>query len=248
MLDHNTKNAIAMLVMADDRRHTQRMDMSDEYLKMAIVCARQLRDVGYSEDIILITNKQEYLDILSAEGIRSCLRSMIDYQALYQYQGHASGLSIFDMQKIHYWSLCGYHKILAIDVDMLPTNHMFNHWHMHGVGAIYNRSFGINSSIMLLQPDQQEYISMLKTIQSTNFNHVSGWNECGAIHTGCIVLNWDFQAANAAQGFIPFYFKDKMYNIYGYTKHCFVHYTGREKYLNTTYINELAGHGFKIQC
>ena len=58
---------------------------------------------------------------------------MFDYPALYQYKCNAWGLSKFDMQKIYYWSLSQYERIMCLDNDILSRNDKFTQWDLEEV-------------------------------------------------------------------------------------------------------------------
>lgn len=240
-----SKNAIAMIVMHNDFNFAKWMRNSYTYLNMSIVCCRNLRKFGYDNDIVVITNKKEYKDVLYKEGIKFELRDLFDYQALHQYECKAWSLSLFDMQKIHYWSLINYDKILALDVDILATSDKFVSWDIEGVGALGNYDLGVNSGMMLLSPCRNRYKDMLTTAKMATFDPINGWNNCGPIKTECCdIKDWGFQASNAMQGFVPYYFKEELFNLYKYVKNSFIHFDGKKKYTDSRYLDECKIHGF----
>lgn len=233
------KNAFAFMIMQGDGCADHPMTDISYYIEMVLVAARKMREVGYTEDIVVITNNKRLENLCAAESITYEYRDIFDYKALHEYKCNAWHLSLFDMQKIHYWSLTDYDRILALDADILPTNDKFVDWDIDGIGVICGNHNGINSSMMLLKPCRRIYQQMMQMARSSNFNNKHGWNNIGPMIGPCgTIISWDFQASNAAQGFIPYYFRDKLVfmgdRVYGR----FVHYGGNSKHQDKYYMAE----------
>lgn len=232
------KNAFAFIVMRDNATDKQ-ISTYNHYFMMVLVAVRKMREVGYTEDMVLISNCEQYKQICEAEWIIFEYRPMFDYKALQQYRCQAWHLSLFDMQKLYYWSISQYDNILALDADILPTNDRFCDWHIDGLGVICGHHSGINSSMMLLRPNEITFKDMASVLATANFDSISGWNNIGPIKTPCGTTNdWEFQAANAAQGFIPYYFRDQLVFMGDRIFGKFVHYGGASKYLDKYYLAE----------
>lgn len=223
------------------------------YLKMTIVFIRNLREIGHTEDIIIITNHEPFIEIIEKEGAKVTIRPIFDYPALHQYKCNAWGLSIFDMQKIQFWTLTEYDKVLGIDNDMLAVS-KFTDWHLPEPIIVRGRNkrpnnqhtWTANSSIMLIEPSLTTFNEMFKIIKTASFSPTTGWNECGTINCGSIgtIEHWDYQSANAMQGFLPYYFKDRIQHYYW--NKIFTHYAGDLKYTDETYVAECRKHGFEL--
>ena len=198
----------------------------ENYLTMTKIAIQSIRRFMQC-DIIFITNSDLDLEL---ENVIIERRELFDYPALYQHKCKAWGLSRFDMQKIYYWGL-PYSRILAIDNDTIMLK-KFTEWRHTGLLASKGKYGHINTSAMLLQPSQKIFHDMYKTLQTATFSSDTGWNNCGDIGIG----KWDFQAANAAQGFLSYYFMTKNEFTYFSFKQWIRHYAGRLKFTDREYI------------
>jgi len=220
------------------------------YLYMAITLARSLREVGYEEDIVAITNHEPYKETLLEEGIKVEFREVFNYPALHHFKCQAWPLSRFDMAKVHYWSLWQYNRVVCLDCDILAgtddnPDAKFTDWDrqdtMINWGGVQST---INSSMMCITPSHETYTSIRQLLRTATFSPESGWNGCGPLkQKGWATDSWRFQAANAAQGFIPFYF-DGSLTTYPWRLY-FRHFAGRKKY-EDYYVSELKKHGFTM--
>ena len=253
MLKHTSKNAIASCVFSYGGNYC------DNHMKMAIVLIRNLREAGYEEDIIIITNDDRYADEISNENVTIERREIIDYKALYQWKCKAWGLSIFDAQKLYYWGIDGYDKLLCLDNDILAGSDddhssKFLDWHLPtpqvscAVCASESTGIGqyvVNSGIMLIKPSQAMFNDMYNIMVNADFDSIRGWNNYGKMTSGIgEITHWDFQASNAIQGFIPYYFKDKL-NPFDWRKY-FRHYAGVSKYYDEVYVETCKRYGCKL--
>jgi hypothetical protein len=221
----------------------------ENYLYMTIVFIRSLREIGYKEDIVVITNIKDYDGELIQEGVFVEHREFFDYPALYDYACGARHLSRYDILKVHYWSLPQYNKLLCLDSDILAggwkekdRTRKFEDWHLPEVqipsGGVNSPT---NSGLMLIQPSAKTHSEMRQILETATFSPETGWNECGPLWT---ITDWGFQAANAVQGFIPYYFNGvHLHNFRPY----FRHYAGRMKYTEEAYTRELKRHGFELK-
>jgi hypothetical protein len=237
MLIPTTPNAIATLLIAGPSSK-----QNDNYFNMTIGLARSIREIGYDEDIVVITNHQPYEEPLVKEGLLVERREVFDYPALHDYKCRAWELSIFDIQKVYYWSLWQYHRVICLDCDVLAKGIKFTDWHMTGVLVQKNRApVGINSGIMLITPSAETYNMMRQLLKNAKFSPESGWNECGLIEG---IHKWDFQNVNAAQGFIPFFF-DWKHTLYPCWGKYFHHFAGKAKF-QEEYLTQLRRYGLSV--
>lgn len=244
MLRHTTSNAIATLLMVNPDQpyrlspHRYGPRCHDNYLTMTIALARNLREAGYEEDIVVITNHESYEEILAKEGVLIEHRSPFDYPALHHFKCPAWGLSLFDMAKIHYWDLWQYNRVLCLDCDIL-TRSKFTEWDNPNLLVQSGAAATINSGIMCITPSKEAHHDMRQFLRTASFSPESGWNECGLIKG---MTSWRFQAANAAQGFIPFYFDNWVMYPWG---RFFKHFAGSEKW-QEPYLSKLKRYGLEL--
>ena len=215
----------------------------DNLCYMTITLTRSIREIGYAGDIVIITNTDRFDHMFLSEGLIIEKRDIFDYPALHEFRCCAPELSLFDMQKIQYWSLTNYKKVIGLDNDMIAVKE-FDFWAHSELGACFvnGPKTDINSGILLLEPSDETFNKMYHLATTATFSTETGWNNCGRIGN---IKKWDFQAANAVQGFLPFYFREKIHNncsLHDY----FTHYAGEAKYKNPIYKRELARHGFKL--
>lgn len=240
MLAHEkTAAAIQLWYGGDDYRKA----LFDNLFGMTITLTRSIREIGYTGDIIIITNTDKFDNEFKSEGLKIEKRKIFDYPARLQYQCCAAELSLFDMQKIQYWSLTDYKKVIGLDNDMIAVKE-FDFWAYAELGACFVNGphSDINSGILLLDPLQKTFDNMYEIATTATFSPETGWNNCGQIGK---ITNWAFQAANAAQGFLPYYFRGRIHNnclLHDY----FAHFAGPAKYKNPIYKRELARHGFRL--
>lgn len=250
MLNHTiptTRNAIAIQLFADLSGEYPRYKARqlENFYRMTIVLSRSLRDVGYKEDIVVVTNHEPFVGPLHEEGLIVEMRDLFDYPALYQFKCGAWGISRFDMNKMHYWSLVQYNRVIGIDNDMLARPRIFDSWASEDVLVCGGGNSPVNSGIILIQPSIETYNDIRKTLATATFSPQTGWNNCGTYETERITIkSWEFQAANAAQGFIPYYFKDKI-RMFNWQAH-FQHYSGISKYRDPNYVAECRRHGLEL--
>lgn len=240
MLVHEqTAAAIQLWYGGDDYKKA----FFDNLYFMTIALTRSIRDIGYSGDIVIITNTDKFDYEFSKEGLIIEKREIFDYPARLQYKCCAPGLSLFDMQKIQYWSLTNYRKVIGLDNDMIAIKE-FDFWAQPELGACFINGphTDINSGILFLDPSEKTFNNMYHLATTSTFSPETGWNNCGPI---CDIKRWDFQAANAAQGFMPYYFREKIHNNCQFQDY-FAHFAGPAKYKNPMYQRELARHGFKL--
>lgn len=237
MIQHsNTAIAIQLFNNESDKHKVHYENLSI----MTIVAMRTIREIGYDCDIVVITNIDDNKQRFEEEGAIVEKREMFEYPALYDYKCGAWGLSLFDIQKVYYWSLYDYDKVLAIDNDM-TAKALFTNWEIPELLANKGRESHLNSGMLLLEPSEETYHNMRNILKDATFSPETGWNNCGKLKN---VPNWEFQAANAAQGFLMYYFDDKLkyYPLRDY----FEHYVGKRKFLDQDYQNLIKKHGFKL--
>lgn len=236
---HHEETAIAIQLLLGGTKYKQHYFKNLVY--MTIIAARTVQEIGYTGDIVVLTNTSEYDDLYKKEGLIIEHREIFDYPALHDYKCNAHGLSIFDMQKIQYWSLYRYKKVLGIDNDFVAIE-KFDKWGEPEVGVCFINDNHINSGMLLVEPSESTFQDMRETLRTARFSPEMGWNNCEQIG---IVKNWNFQAANAAQGFIPYYFYNRMTFINPHKY--FIHYAGPHKYINQEYQALVKKHGFELE-
>lgn len=236
----STKKAFAVQMWHGGKYEYEQV-VYDNLMKMTIVLGHTLREAGHDGDIVVVTNTDQHKDEFAKNGIQIKLREMFDYPALRDFKCPAWELSQYDMQKIYYWSLTEYDKILALDNDIVALKN-YDMWDKPEVGTmIYDNQ--INSGIMFLEPDINVFNDMQHILKTARFSKETGWNNCGPIG---IVNQWEFQAANAAQGFIPYYFGEKIWNFWTWDKY-YRHYAGDYKYMSKEYFDTLRRYGYVLE-
>lgn len=215
MLHHPTEDAIAILMYVV-HPYTE----NDDILGMALTSIRSMRDVGYNQDIVVITNEfdferdgltcEEYRNALLAEGV------IIEYREPFDWPANDNHpVAFFDMQKLQYWSLDRYRKVLAVDCDTIAIRQFtsWDHQNLLVVPQLFDAENNrwvngdINSGIMLISPSRDIYEDMMQIVQTATFDRKNGWNNCRDTRR---IHHWDFYCANAVQGFVPYYFHGQM--------------------------------------
>jgi hypothetical protein len=237
------KNAIAIqLYLTEDNKWD--MEYIDNFFYMTITLVRSIREVGNDCDIIVITNIDRWDHELQVEGIIKEKREIFDFPTYHQDSGFKkSTILLYDMQKIQYWSLTDYDKVIGLDNDILAIK-KFDQWNAPELGVLFLKMNGsINSGMLYLEPSKETFDSMFDIVQNSTFSIETGWNDCGPIGA---IDDWKFYGANVTQGFIPYFFRSKMSGS-PYLQGYFKHYSGTSKYKDPNYIREIERNGFKFK-
>lgn len=237
MLKHKS-NAIAIQLFFGGETYKHKYFIN--YVNMTIIAIRRLQEIGYNEDIVIITNISEYDELYKREGAIVEHRQMFDYSARSDYKCDSPGVTQYDMQKIYYWDLHKYDKVLCIDNDMIATK-KFDQWDIinqpNEMGGYHYKRW-IISSLILAKPCPKIFQDMYMTAKEADFSPDNGWNNCGKLDGE----DWRFQCANGTQGFLVYYFKE----IKPISREYFNHYSGHKKYFDKEYIELVKRNGFNM--
>jgi len=169
---------------------------SPKQTRMALACARSLRAVGHTEDIVIITYDPEFkVDWLDVRCFSPLEHPSLDLTTT------SYRLTCWcDLGKLYFWALDDYDKVIALDPDIMFFDKVeVDYWDMPSLTGINAGKFGpLCSCFMVLEPTGSG--EMINTLMDSSFSYEEGWNKEGKI-------NWKFQASNAGQGFLYYYFK-----------------------------------------
>lgn len=190
-----------------------------QFRKLALAAGLSLRQIGHKEDIVFCTVEPDTARWFESRGWQAQLFDVIDYPALHRYSIRREGVpdgergrivSWCDGQKFNFWSVQGYNKVFAIDADVLfrkPAPEAL--WACPSLTVTTNEwRAPLASGLLLLTPDVSMRNDMVALLQKSTFDLDTGWNGYGLVSWRCSPQprNWNFQAANNAQGFLYYYF------------------------------------------
>ena len=213
-----------------------------QYLSMATTCARSIRTAGNNEDVVIATIDKRVEDALGhkyivkrSEPIRHPALA-VKQGSNERHQAFLNRIDFTDIQKLHFWNLPEYDKVLALDVDVIvykPCVSAFIYRELSLTSAPGGSP--VNSAVMVLKPDKDVYADMIRTVMSATFSLENGWNNYGPID---FEKGWDHYAARGAQGFLYWYFgliqKKLRYVSFG----SYLHHFGGEEKFSQKYINQ----------
>lgn len=221
MLDHRSTNAVAIQLFYDDELLIEKRKL---YIAMTKLAIKSIKDHS-DYDIVIITNRDVDFDAIIEK------REFFDYPAYHTWQSKGWRLTRFDMQKIYYWSLYKYERVIALDNDIVATsnlNEIFEneYWRNFKLVAQAGTHGHLNSGILLLRPSIVTFEEMFDIVKTANFSPETGWNNCGDIG----LADWSHQAANGAQGFLGYYFYPNGELLFNNFARWFNHYAGQKKH------------------
>ena len=197
-----------------------------KYIAMTRACIESIRVAGHNEDIVVVTTDESLRDKLSHEDCIVRCFDVIRYPAVDEYMDRVpwGKFRLSDAQKIHFWRLTEYNKVLAVDADV-TLNKRFNGWDIPELSARSGGLAPINTGIMMIKPSDKTVKDLLEVVQS--FDPETGWGDYDSFKFNKQEWGWDFQGSFTAQGYVFFYFRDR---IRINTFKTLDHWSGKKKY------------------
>ena len=188
------------------------------HLQQAVACAASIREVGYDDDIVIMTIEDQAVPKLERAcrdynvQIRKC--EPLVFYAHEHWQRNRSAACLLDGNKLQYWTLTEYHSVVGIDCDCIVHTRSEMLWNRSQFIAFSGppRPDGnigpVCSAAMTVNPNMDMFHEMRELIAISTFHPETGWNNCGPIKgvEGWNLPHWRFQSADSLQGFLVYYF------------------------------------------
>jgi|LSQX01.2.fsa_nt_gb hypothetical protein len=198
-----------------------------KYTLMVKACISSIRRVGHQEDIVVVTIDPSLKDKLADEDCEVRCFDVIRYPYLDEYlRTWQRKFRLCDAQKIHFWRLTDYEKVLAVDADVTMWK-QFAGWDGPELQVRTGSRAPVNTGIMLLQPNERTVQGLLDLTQ--NFDPVCGWSDRPSFTFNGREWRWDFQGAFTAQGYLFYYFYCIRRSLHCSVLSEFLHWSGDKK-------------------
>lgn len=175
--------------------------------RMALACIRSIRLTGHTQDIYVLTIDPDLKNRIGERDWKVLCFDEINYEAIWTENSPRDGspaLRISDAQKLYFWLVGDYDKVLAIDCDVIIKKDCSNLWKSPDLSIAFAKDSPIISGQFVYQPNKKVFDDLKQLLVSNSFSIDTGWNNCGRCNAK--YDKWNFQAASTSQGYLYYYF------------------------------------------